>query len=554
MKDKGTIKSTQEHIEQSSALDDYAKIIEQSLNEILIFDLESLKCIYANRGALYNMKFSNKEILNLSLPELAPEYTPDSFYKLIKPLLLGEVEKLTYTSFHQRKDGTIYDIEAHLQKIRFKNTRCIVSIILDISDRVIAEQKLREHVIELELQRLQIEEQADTLIKQAIELKHARDAAETATKAKSIFLANMSHEIRTPMNGVLGMSELLLESNLCNEQKELAKNLSISAESLLSIINDILDFSKIEAGKLEIVPTVFELEEFIASVEGLHRVRIESKDIEFEVKLDQTLPARVKGDPDRLRQILNNLIGNAVKFTPNEGKITFEIKKSSQQNSNIEILFSVTDTGIGISEEKQFKIFEAFSQADADTTRHYGGTGLGLAISSQLAKLMGGELKLSSLEGEGSTFYFSSRLESCSVVEKAESKKEENAEVTFDKQLKILLVEDNPVNQKLAATLLKKVGHLITVAHNGVEALEHSSESFDLILMDIEMPLMNGIEATEIIREQEKETGNHVPILALTAHAMAGDKERFLAKGMDGYVTKPLKKQELYKSIKELTA
>ena len=443
--------------------------------------------------------------------------------------------------------------------------------ISDITERKQAEDNLKKSKKALEDANLEL---ATTNLDLELSIRRTKemvDKAEAANRAKSEFLANVSHEVRTPLNSIIGMINLVLNSKLDSEQSRYLKMSRSSAYSLLEIINNILDFSKAEAGKILLEKVEFNITETINRFIGPLSCYAQKKDLKLLMNIDPDVPPILIGDPTKLRQVIVNLIGNSIKFTE-KGEIELHIcVEEITSSGKVKLHVSVRDTGIGVSEEKKEVIFESFTQADGSTTRKYGGTGLGLAISKKLVELMDGEIWVESKVGKESTFHFTTEFEINSGLLKSEasadlndvisrpiseikSEDEHDTSVRLSieelKGLKVLLAEDNEVNQILETEILKKRGLKPVLVENGLQAVEKfKEEEFDLILMDVQMPEMSGTDATMRIREIEDETGGHIPIVALTAHAMNGDRERFLNDGMDDYVSKPIKEEELVEVI-----
>jgi PAS domain S-box-containing protein len=416
----------------------------------------------------------------------------------------------------------------------------ILLAVRNLTERVLAERELRE---------------TNEFLASATQwAKELAASSEIASAAKSQFLASVSHEIRTPMNGIIGMTELTLLTELNPEQREYLETIHSSAEALLGLLNDILDFSKMEAERMELRPAPFRLRVHLDKLLRPLKHRALEKGIALEWEVDADVPDSLCGDAGRLRQILINLVGNAIKFT-DEGSVDLRVLLRGGREGRLRLLFVVTDTGTGFDLARASEVFEPFKQLDASTTRKRGGTGLGVSISEKLVALMGGRLYAASIPGEGSTFGFCVEIEHGPEIVPAEEDLLGEESQARELQLtthryRCLVVEDNPVNQKLVLKMLALAGHSAEIATTGQEAVElASTRSFDIILMDVQMPGMDGLEATDAIRERERGSDAHVPILAMTAHAMPGDRERCLRAGMDGYLSKPVRIGDLLRAV-----
>jgi len=404
---------------------------------------------------------------------------------------------------------------------------------------------------EIEKAHSDIEEKNQTLNEKNLELVEAKEKAESASIAKQKFLSNMSHEIRTPLNAVIGLSEILMMENPREDQIELLRSIKFSGENLLVLINDILDFSKIEEGKIKIENTRFNASQLLTNMKNTFKSKAENKNLEFNLTVGEDVPETLNGDPHRLSQILVNLIDNAIKFTE-AGKIDVNVECLKKTNEDIDIKFSVRDSGIGISAEEQEKIFDRFEQATTETTRKFGGSGLGLAIIRNLLRLQGTNIHVESNPGKGSEFFFTLTFGINQTKDLEDKKKEDLKEPTEDdaSSTHILLVEDNEMNMKVAKRFLERWNYKIDTAENGLEALDKfKANTYDLILMDLHMPELDGWEATMAIRNSENNISRKIPIIALTADVMINDLDKLYSAGMDDYVTKPFNSNELKAKI-----
>ena len=546
-----TIRRLSQNLEKSEA--QLQKTIDTALDAVVTTDAAGTITAW-NAQAKTIFGWSEQEALGRPLDSLIiPAEGRDGYRRELAHFLESRETQFLNQRIERtavRKEGGEFPVEWSMSPIWINNECVFSSYIRDITERKQAEDAQSSY-------RTQLEHEVSMRTEALEALREAKELAESASRAKSDFLAHMSHEIRTPMNGILGITELLQQTELSEKQHHFVDIVYRSGATLLKLINDVLDFSKVEAGKIELECIRLDLPKTVSEVTDLFSEQVQRKGITLTCVLAESVPSVLQGDPVRLQQILMNLVSNAVKFTQC-GSITLTVTVAEDSASHALVRFEVQDTGIGVEPAVQAKIFEAFSQADGSTSANNGGTGLGLSIVKQLVQLMGGTVGVRSEPGQGATFWCTARLEKV-LGNTREGRKRfpsKRDDVRPNGVLKlrepkitgtrILLAEDNPVNREVAVCMLEQLGCQVVAVEHGRDAVAKTEcAQFDLVLMDCQMPEMDGFSASKAIRDGEQRTGRHVPIVALTAHAMGGDRERCLAAGMDDYMTKPYTQGEL---------
>jgi len=502
----------------------YRTIFNSVNDAIFVHELESGMILDVNRRACEMYGLAREEIIGMS-PSAIPGNREESRYQeamqRIARARCGDPQIFEWLA--QQKDGDFFWVEVSLRRADINGRQRLLAVVRDISERKQAMQ----------------------------ELQQAKEAAQSATIAKNEFLATMSHEVRTPLNGIMGLSQLLRTTSLSEEQSSYMDMLDSSASNLLALINDILDISRIEAGSVSIQNTPFSLVKLLREVIGIYEKPAAEKDINLEMKLEDTLPAALIGDPLRLKQVLINLVGNAVKFTIHGG-VTLAVYQLKDPAQTIRLCFEVVDSGIGMSAETLKKIFNPFTQGDASTARVHGGSGLGLAICHRLTQLMGGSIRVESSQGQGSCFSVELPFEPYASQEPVTAPAGVAVAVALE-PLRILLVEDQDVNRTFVQRLLERQGHMVTPAVDGLMALDLLERGeYDVMLLDIQMPGMGGEEVLARLRQAEQLHGGHLAAIALTAHALPGDREKLLESGFDGYVGKPIQMDLLLAEVRRV--